>query len=121
NPLTQTVEVHILVEGVPVLPGQRLAVRFLQKAEAPRTLYRIPARALAQWEGQAVLFQKLSADAQSVRLHALPIEVAQIEADWLYFYVPSSLLLAEASMVTDATTAIKLAFLANEPAPAGEE
>ncbi|QKI90110.1 efflux RND transporter periplasmic adaptor subunit [Thiomicrorhabdus xiamenensis] len=115
DPLTQKVEVHVLMDNsaAKILPGQALQVRFMLPGQQT---FRAPRNAVAQLDGQAVVFLQTAEN----QVESLPIEIRQIDGDYLYFSSKKSDVLTAPKVVSHGTTAIKLAFLSQSDEEQGE-
>jgi RND family efflux transporter MFP subunit len=105
--LTQTFEVHVIFSNPQrkILPGQSVSVRFLTSQSQA---YRAPINAVAQFDGETVVFTQPSA--QKVATQA--VHILQMDAENMYFTADK--FDSAMPLITQGTTAIKLALSASE-------
>lgn len=103
DPMTQTVMVHIEAPNTnhELLPGQRVQVQFQMSANA---IYQVPRNAIAQLEGQTIIFIQ-----NAEVIQALPITVLNIVGDFLYFKTDMPLN-DDVQTVIKSTSAVKAVF-----------
>ncbi len=110
--LTQSVDIHVQVENSAhkIRPGQLFELHFLMQIQGKdqQALYQVPANAISQFDGEAVVFAEVDNTIQ-----ALPIEVKNITNQSLYFSVKSPIA-GSPSVFIKGSTAIKSAFEAAE-------
>lgn len=104
---TQTFEVHVIFANPQrkILPGQSVTVRFLtNQAQA----YRAPINAVAQFDGETVVFTQPAE--QQVQTQA--VQILQMDSANMYFSAQG--FDSKTPLITEGTTAIKLALSASE-------
>ncbi|BBP47009.1 hypothetical protein THMIRHAS_23820 [Thiosulfatimonas sediminis] len=105
--LTQTFEVHVVFANPQrqILPGQAVTVRFLiQQQQA----FRAPLSAIAQFDGSSVVFIQTAAQEVAAQM----VQILQMDAHNMYFTAQD--FDAQTPLITQGTTAIKLALSASE-------
>lgn len=109
--MTQTVTVHIKVANADgqVLKGQLNQVQFLFEPSQQQTVFKVPASALSQMEGEKVVFAQTSKG-----IEAFPIEVLSMAQGQLFLHLKEGKDTALTQVYSQGSTAIKSAFAATE-------
>lgn len=106
DPITQTVLVHIEVPNAnhALIPGQRVQVQFNINTPSSLKAYKVPRNAIAQLNGQTVVFLK-----NATEIQAIPISVLVIDGNFLYFKTNLDVGISP-EIVIKSTSAIKAVF-----------
>lgn len=106
DPMTQTVLVHIEAPNAnhALVPGQRVQVQFNIETSSSNSAYKAPRNAIAQLDGQTVVFLR-----KATEIQVIPITVLNIDGAFLYFKT-DHILHSDSEIVIKSTSAIKAVF-----------